>query len=29
MTRDEIYEEVGIEVSPGALKSMNIKIKKL
>ena len=29
MTRDEIYEEIGIEVTSGAIKSMNIKIKKL
>lgn len=29
MTRDEIYEEVGMEVTPGMIKSMNLKIKKL
>lgn len=29
MTRDEIYEEIGVEISSGTIKSMNLKIKKL
>jgi hypothetical protein len=29
MTRQEIYDMVGIELPPGMIKSMNLKIKKL
>jgi len=29
MTKDEIVEEINFDVTPGMLKSMTIKVKKL